>query len=49
MRITSIILIFIGLIGIIKQAIFIAEGGEGRCDFYCDFSSGSNKNVVYDC
>ncbi|EJF81634.1 Uncharacterised protein [Candidatus Bartonella washoeensis] len=46
MRVTSIILIFIGLMGIMNPEIFIAEGTGGKAlGFYCDFFSGGNKDV----
>lgn len=44
MRVTSVILIFIGLIGIIKPALFITEGsGGGRWVFIVIFLLGVFK------
>ncbi|MET3560238.1 uncharacterized membrane protein YobD (UPF0266 family) [Bartonella japonica] len=44
MRVISVILIFIGLIGIIKPALFIAEGsGGGRWVFIVIFLLGVFK------
>ncbi|AGF75625.1 hypothetical protein BVwin_04840 [Bartonella vinsonii subsp. berkhoffii str. Winnie] len=45
MRVTFVLLIFIGLIGIINSAFFIAKGSGGGRRFFYDFSFGSIQDV----